>query len=60
MTPAGRIVRLAERERPEVRFRLDGAEVAALAGDTVLTAVLAVAPPCAAPNSGPRRGPASV
>lgn len=53
MTPAGRIVRLAERERPEVRFRLDGAEVAALAGDTVLTAVLAVAPALRRSEFGP-------
>ncbi len=45
MTPrpiqgAGRIVRLAERERSPVRFVLDGTEREALAGDTVLTAVL--------------------
>ena len=36
----GRIVRLAERGRPPVRFLLDGIECEALAGDTVLTAVL--------------------
>lgn len=37
----GRIVRLAEEERPLVHFRLDCTEREALAGDTVLTAVLA-------------------
>ncbi|MCB8840341.1 (2Fe-2S)-binding protein [Aurantimonas sp. VKM B-3413] len=35
-----RFVRLAETGRPAVRFRLDGRDVAALEGDTVLTAVL--------------------
>jgi predicted molibdopterin-dependent oxidoreductase YjgC len=38
---AGRIVRLAERGRPAVRFRFDGVACEALAGDTVLTAILA-------------------
>ena len=37
----GRIVRLAERDRPEVRFVLDGEMRCALGGDTVLTAMLA-------------------
>ncbi|ENN88439.1 hypothetical protein RHSP_81069 [Rhizobium freirei PRF 81] len=37
---AGRIVRLAEHSRPVVRFLLDGIQSEALAGDTVLTAVL--------------------
>uniref|UniRef100_UPI003101213D (2Fe-2S)-binding protein n=1 Tax=Neorhizobium sp. EC2-8 TaxID=3129230 RepID=UPI003101213D len=37
---AGRIVRLAEKGRPQVRFMLDGGDCQALAGDTVLTAVL--------------------
>lgn len=37
---AGRIARLSEKGRPQVRFRLDGADCQALAGDTVLTAVL--------------------
>ncbi|MDX8520285.1 (2Fe-2S)-binding protein [Mesorhizobium dulcispinae] len=37
----GRIVRLAERDRPEVRFVLDSEMRSALAGDTVLTAMLA-------------------
>jgi predicted molibdopterin-dependent oxidoreductase YjgC len=38
---SGRIVRLAEQGRPPVRFRLDGVECEALAGDTILMAVLA-------------------
>lgn len=37
---AGRVVRLAEKERGPVRFHLDGVECQALVGDTVLTAVL--------------------
>lgn len=37
----GRIVRLAERDRAKVRFVLDGEMRCALAGDTVLTAMLA-------------------
>ncbi|PTE11168.1 (2Fe-2S)-binding protein [Mesorhizobium helmanticense] len=41
MIIAGRIVRLAERDRAEVHFFLDGQTRAALAGDTVLTAMLA-------------------
>lgn len=41
---AGRLVRLAETDRPVVRFRLDGTEREALAGDTVLSAILSVAP----------------
>ena len=41
MITAGRIVRLAERDRAEVRFFLDGEMRSALAGDTVLTAMLA-------------------
>ena len=36
----GRIVRLAETARPEVRFTFDGAALTGLAGDTVLTAIL--------------------
>jgi len=44
MIAAGRIVRLAERDRAEVRFLLDGGMRAALAGDTVLTAMLASGP----------------
>lgn len=37
----GRIVRLAERGRREIRFQLDGRDAVALEGDTVLIAVLA-------------------
>ncbi|MBL4916775.1 (2Fe-2S)-binding protein [Szabonella alba] len=42
--PDARITRLAETGRTPLWFRLDGREVAALAGDSVLTAVLANAP----------------
>lgn len=38
--PQGRLVRLAETARPSVRFWLNGEELSALRGDTVLTAVL--------------------
>ncbi len=38
----GQFQRLAERNRRQVHFRLDGAEVAALEGDTLLTAILLV------------------
>ena len=41
MITAGRIVRLAERDRAGVEFFLDGEKRSALAGDTVLTAMLA-------------------
>jgi len=41
MISAGCIVRLAERERAVVHFYLDGQMRSALAGDTVLTAMLA-------------------
>ncbi|UCI18953.1 (2Fe-2S)-binding protein [Mesorhizobium sp. B2-1-8] len=41
MSTAGRIVRLAERDRARVRIFLDGEMRHALAGDTVLTAMLA-------------------
>lgn len=37
---SGRVVRLAERNRPARRFFLDGAEIAALEGDSLLTAIL--------------------
>ena len=40
MNTAGRIVRLAERDRAVVHFVLDGEICSALAGDTVLTAML--------------------
>lgn len=42
--PAGRLVRLAETNRAPMRFVLDGAERQALVGDTVLSAILSVAP----------------
>ena len=41
MIIAGRIVRLAERDRAQLHFFLDGEMRSALAGDTVLTAMLA-------------------
>ena len=41
MIAAGRIVRLAERDRAQLHFFLDGQTRAALAGDTVLIAMLA-------------------
>ncbi|RVC71913.1 MAG: (2Fe-2S)-binding protein [Mesorhizobium sp.] len=41
MISAGRIVRLAERDRVEVNFFLDGEMRSALACDTLLTAMLA-------------------
>ena len=41
MITAGRIVRLAESDRAAVHFSLDGQVCGALAGDTVLTAMLA-------------------
>lgn len=37
---AGRFVRLAETERPEVTLIVDGAEVRALEGDTLMVAML--------------------
>ena len=40
----GRIVRLAETGRKQVQFTLDGVDCIALAGDSVLTAVLSVGP----------------
>lgn len=39
-TPQARFVRLAETERAHVTIRVDGVEVPALAGDTLLVAVL--------------------
>ncbi|WP_214472607.1 (2Fe-2S)-binding protein [Mesorhizobium sp. dw_380] len=41
MITAGRVVRLAEFDRAQLRFFLDGQMCAALVGDTVLTAMLA-------------------
>jgi len=52
---AGRIVRLAEQGRLQVRFWLDGAYCEALAGDTVLTAVLVSAPAVRQSEFGPER-----
>lgn len=53
MSPlAGRLVRLAETGRPAMRFRLDGVEREALVGDTVLSAILAVAPALRASEFG--------
>lgn len=49
----GRIVRLAEIGRPPVRFVLNGAMCEALAGDTVLTAILACAPALRRSEFGP-------
>lgn len=50
-----RLVRLAETGREPVRFLLDGVERVALAGDTVLTAVLANAPALRQAEFGPER-----
>jgi predicted molibdopterin-dependent oxidoreductase YjgC len=49
----GRIVRLAEFERPPVRFFLNGGACDALAGDTVLTAILVSAPALRRSEFGP-------
>lgn len=51
----GRLVRLAETGRPPVTFILDGRECVALAGDTVLTAILAVATAVRPSDVGPER-----
>lgn len=53
--PAGRIRRLAEKGRPQVRFRLDGVDCKALSGDTVLTAVLVSAPAVRQSEFGPEK-----
>ncbi len=53
MREQGRIQRLVERDRPAIRFHLDGRPVSALAGDTVLTAVLVVATRLRMSDSGP-------
>lgn len=44
LSTKGRIHRLAETGRASVAFTLDGVAQVGMAGDTVLTAVLAVAP----------------
>ena len=49
----GRLVRLAETDRAPVRFFLDGRECRALAGDTVLSAILSVAPALRRSEFGP-------
>ncbi|PGH58913.1 NAD(FAD)-dependent dehydrogenase [Azospirillum palustre] len=51
----GRLVRLAETGRAPVRFLLDGVERVALAGDTVLTAILTNAPTLRQAEFGPER-----
>ncbi|GAC1045394.1 (2Fe-2S)-binding protein [Rhizobium sp. No.120] len=50
---AGRIVRLAEQGRQPVHFLLDGIEREALAGDTVLTAMLTFSPVLRQSEFGP-------
>jgi hypothetical protein len=49
----GRLVRLAETDRAPLRFFLDGSERCALMGDTVLSAVLSVAPSLRRSEFGP-------
>lgn len=49
----GRIQRLAETGRVSVRFLIDGEPVEALAGDTLLTAILANAPALRPAEFGP-------
>lgn len=49
----GRIVRLSEIERTRVQFFLDGVACEALAGDTVLTAILVSAPALRRSEFGP-------
>lgn len=49
----GRLVRLAEGDRAPLRFFLDGVARQALAGDTVLSAVLSVAPALRRSEFGP-------
>ena len=39
-TPKGQFRRIAERERRRIAFTLDGVEIEALEGDTILTAIL--------------------
>ncbi|CAO3425115.1 (2Fe-2S)-binding protein [Azospirillum endophyticum] len=54
-TADGRLVRLAETERAPVRFLLDGVERVALAGDTVLTAILVNVPALRQAEFGPEQ-----
>ncbi|MBI1220033.1 MAG: (2Fe-2S)-binding protein [Rhodobacteraceae bacterium] len=51
----GRIVRLAETARRAIRFWLDGQELRALEGDTVLTAILLSAQALRDAEFGPER-----
>ena len=51
----GRIVRLAEQERPPLCFTLDGNACEALAGDTVLTAILSSSPALRQSEFGPEK-----
>ena len=53
MRAPGRIHRLVERRRPPIHFHLDGEAVSALAGDTVLTAILTLSPRLRASEFGP-------
>ena len=53
MREQGRIQRLAEREGPPIHFQLDGEAVSALAGDTVLTAILTLSPRLRTSEFGP-------
>lgn len=50
---SGRLVRLAEIDRAPLHFFLDGSERQALSGDTVLSAVLSVAPALRRSEFGP-------
>ena len=59
MITAGRIVRLAEFDRAEVHFFLDGQMRSALAGDTVLTAMLASGHALRKSEFGPSCAPGS-
>ncbi|WP_297773854.1 (2Fe-2S)-binding protein [uncultured Roseovarius sp.] len=51
----GRVQRLAELGRANLAFEFDGRAVSGLAGDTVLTAVLATFPDLRAAEFGPER-----
>jgi len=52
---AGRLARLAETARPLVEFMLDGEPLRALAGDTVLTAILLSARSLRSAEFGPEQ-----
>lgn len=53
VAPSGRLVRLAETDRASVGFTLDGTAQTGLSGDTVLSAILAVAPALRHSEFGP-------